>query len=306
MYLNFSLCLVILFILSCSNSPNASLRNVEIYPIDRTEVPNEIQSSVISTLANGFSSFHKNTYSVDIWSYSMDKKFILGGEGRGPGELGRISKVASIGDEILILDTVNKSILKFGSKGEFIENVYYDGMLMSLAVDQQDNIYYGNVNFDRISIKKAKFKSFAKSETIFSMPIRDLSQAAFDLKVQAGHLLVNRYLSNETILINLASGDTQILSNEYLPVEAEFTQSGPYKLPLGPVWRTNNIIDSTLFQLRNLPDSKSEVYRSDLDGNIDALFTFNHYTTSFFEYGDEVWMFSPDSLYKYPKLSFFK
>src|SRR5690606_17840699 len=115
------------------------------------------------------------------------------------------------GDEILILDTVNKSILKFGSNGEFIENVYYDGMLMSLAVDEQKNIYYGNVNFDRISIKKSSFQSFAKSETIFSMPIRDLSQAAFDLKVQAGHLLVNRYLSNETILINLASTVTKTL-----------------------------------------------------------------------------------------------
>lgn len=304
MYLKLGPSLLIPFVLSCSSSPEVSIITVEIDPIDRIELPTEIHSSNTSTLRNGFSSFQEKTYSVDIWSYSIEKKFKLGGEGRGPGELGRISKVVSMGDEILILDTVNKSILKFDTNGEFIENIYYDGMLMSIAVDSQMNIYHGNVNFDRISIRKSTFESFAKSETIFSMPIRDLSQAAFDLNVQAGHLLVNRYLSNETILINLASGETQILSNSYLPTEAEFTQSGPYKLPLGPVWRTNAIIDRTLFQLRNIPDSKSEIYRSDLDGNINALFTFNHYTTSFFEYGEEVWMFSPDSLYKYPKSSF--
>lgn len=304
MYLKLCLCLLLLILISCSSSPNVSITNVEIEPNDRLEVPIEMQSSDISTLASGLASTQENKLTIDIWSYSLEKKLEFGGEGRGPGELGRISKVASFEDEVLILDTANKSILKFGSDGEFIENVYYDGMLMSLAVDEQKNIYYGNVNFDRISIKKSTFKSFAKSETIYSRPIRDLSQAAFDLKVQAGHLLVNRYLSNETILINLASGETQILSNAFLPTEAEFTQSGPYKLPSGPVWRTNAIIDSTLFQLRNIPDSKSEIYRSDLDGNIDALFTFNHYTTSFFEYGDEIWMFSPDSLYKYSKSSF--
>lgn len=304
MYLKFGPFLLILLVLSCSSSPEVKIINVEIDPIDRLEVPIEIQSSNISTLTNGLASTQENKFTIGIWSHSLEKKFELGGEGRGPGELGKISKVASNGDEILILDTVNKSILKFGSSGEFIENVFYDGMLMSLAIDQQNNIYYGNVNFDRISIKKSTFESFAKSETIFSMPITDLSQAAFDLKVQAGHLLVNRYLSNETILINLANRATHTLRNAYLPVEAEFTQSGPYKLPLGPVWRTNAIFDNTLFQLRNIPDSKSEVYRSDLDGNIDALFTFNHYTTSFFEYGDEIWMFSPDSLYKYSKSSF--
>jgi hypothetical protein len=304
MYLNFGLCLVILFILSCSNSPETSLINKKIDPIDQFEVPTEIQSSDISKLSNSIASYQKNTLTVDVWSYSLDKKYVLGGEGRGPGELGRISKVTPFGEETLILDTVNKSILRFGSSGEFIDNIYYDGMMMSLAVDQQMNIYHGLVNFDRISVNRSTFHSFSNGETIFSMPIRDLSQSAFDLIVQDGHLLINRYLTNQTIKINLKSRDIQILSNTYIPEEAEFKQSGPYKLPLGPVWRTNAIIDSTLFQLRNIPDSKSEIYRSDLNGNINALFTFNHYTTSFFEYGDEVWMFSPDSLYKYSKSSF--
>lgn len=283
-----------------------NILKVEIDPIDRIELPYDIQSSVISTLTNGIASFQEDKFTIDIWSHSLDKKYVIGGEGRGPGELGRISKVVSMGDETLILDTVNKSILKFDSTGNFIENVYYDGMMMSIAVDSQKNIYYGNVTFDRISVKKSTFESFGNSETIFSMTIRDLSQAAFDLKVSAGNLLVNRFLSNQTLKINLTSGETQTLVNEYIPSEAEFTQSGPYKLPLRAVWRTNAIINRYLFQLRNIPNTKSEIYRSDLDGNIDALFTFNHYTTSFFEYGEEIWMFSPDSLYKYPKSSFLK
>lgn len=304
MYLRTSLCLIILFTLSCSSSPETSLINVEIDPMERIELPIEIQSSDISMLSKGFSSYQRSSYTVDIWSFSMDKKYVIGGEGRGPGELERISKVASFGDETLILDTVNKSILRFDQSGKFIDNVYYDGRIMSFAVDSQKNIYYGDVDFDRISIKETTIGSFAESETIFSMSIRDLSQAAFDLKVQAGYLLVNRYLTNQTIKINLANGEVQTLSNAYIPNEAVFTQSGPYKLPSGPVWRTNAIIENTLFQLRNIPDSKSEIYRSDLDGDFDALFTFNHYTTSFFEYGEEIWMFSPDSLYKYPKSSF--
>lgn len=304
MNLKIGLYFTILFTLSCSSSIEPSLINIEIDSLERVEVPIDIQSANISRLNDGFASFRENSFNIDIWSFTFDKSYVLGSEGRGPGELGRISKIVSMGDEILILDTVNKSILKFDTTGKFIDIVYYDGMVMSLAADSQKNIYYGSVNFDRISIIKSTFDTFSKSQTIFSMPIRDLSQAAFDLKVESEFLLVNRYLSNQTIKIDLASGFAKTLANTYLPEEADFTQSGPYKLPSGPVWRTNAIIENRIFQLRNIPDSKSEIYRSDLNGNIDALFTFSHYTTNFFERGEEVWMFSPDSLYKYPKSSF--
>jgi hypothetical protein len=297
---------LLLLISSCSQSTNSELRQLIIKPISTTSIPEEANSAAISGLSNGFASYHRNSSDITTWSYELSKISNFGGEGRGPGEIGKVSEVVPLIDKTLVLDTRNKSILKFGADGDFIESIYYDEMIMSIAADSLDNIYFVVVNFDRITVNKSTFKNFSKTETIFSLPIRDLSESAVKLNVQKQKLFLNRYLTNETLVIDLESSTVIKMANPFLPVEAEFSKNGPYKFPVRPVWRSNIMIDTSVFQLRNISDSKSEVYRSDLDGNIDALFTFNHYTTSFFEYGDEVWMFSPDSLYKYPKLSFFK
>ncbi len=298
--------IILVLFYSCNDSSISDLKQETLLPVHKSELPFEIKSAAISKLSNSIASFQNNSSVVTIWKGNLQDFLQVGGKGRGPGEIGKVAEIVSSSDGYLILDTQNKTLSKFNYEGDHIASVFYEEMIMSISVDNLDNLYFSVVNFDRVSIKKSTFKSFNNSETIFSMPIKDLSESANKLNVQGQHLLINRFLTNQTINVDLNTLEAKIIINEFLPDDAEYKSNGPYKLPIRPVWRTNSIIGSLIFQLRNISNNKSEIYRSDLDGNIDALFTFNHYTTSFFEVGDEVWMFSPDSLFKYPKSSFLK
>jgi hypothetical protein len=294
----------LLFAVSCSQPTDAELEFITVTPISRLEVPYEAKSAAISKLNSGFASFQINSTAIHVWTPELVLSYKLGGEGRGPGEIGKIAAVVSSNYGTLVLDTMNRSILKYDVNGEFDQSIYYEDMIQSLAVDSTDTIYSLVVNSERITVKKSRFTNFSESSILFSMPIRDLSEAAIKLNVHGGHLFLNLFLTNKTLILDLNTLELNTLTNHFLPSEAEFSPNGPYKLPIRPVWRTNALIENMIFQLRNVSDSKSEVYRSDWNGTIDAIFTFNHYTTNFFAVEDEIWMFSPDSLYKYPKSRF--
>lgn len=302
---NYSILVILIsFVISCSVKSNTSLNQVELVPKHKTELPIDAKSGAIVGIENGFASFQKNASTIDIWTVDFDKKYSLGREGRGPGEIGKVAGIYSSSGSLFILDTMNKAILQFDSSGTYINSTFYEDMVMAITPDSQNNIYSVIVNFDRVSIRKSVFEAFSDFETVYSFPIRDLSESAVKLYIQGNYLLINRYLTNKTLVLDLSKRQVTTLINEFLPENAEFSQNGPYKLPIRPVWRSNLMINNSIFQLRNISANKSEVYRSDLDGNIDVLFTFNHYTTSFFENGNEVWMFSPDSLFKYNTSSF--
>lgn len=297
--------ILLLFINSCKEKGLPDLSSIEVQLISANELADNLKLQNVFYDDDRIVGYHNSVHSVSLWNKDLGLKLAFGREGQGPGEFGNISSVIAYLDGYLILDTTNRSIHRFDKLGNYTSSVYYSDRIMSISADSTGLIYAGIAEQDKVFVRISTFEKFESFKVIFAMNLNDLFESAHILHMSKGHLLFNRVFTNQTIIIDTKNQLSRTLTNRYLPEEANFTRSGPYKIPDEPVWRSNTIIEDKIFQLRNIPDSKSEIYRSDLDGNIDAMITFDHYTTSFFEMGEEVWMFSPDSLYKYAKSSFF-
>jgi hypothetical protein len=295
---------VVILLCSCIKEPFPEIYPIEVQYISSSELSENLRLQNVFYKDSKIVGYHNSIHYVSLWNDDLSLNSMFGREGQGPGEFGSISSVIPYLDDYLILDTTNRTIHRFDNRGNYISSIYYSDRIMSLIADSNGIIYAGVAELDKIFVRASTFEEFDNFKVIFAMNINDLFETAHILNLYNDYLLINRLFTNQTVLIDTRNQRTKTLTNHFIPEEANYSRNGPYKIPEQPVWRTNAIIEDQIFQLRNIPESKSEIYRSDLNGNIDALITFNHYTTSFFELGEEIWMFSPDTLYKYSKSSF--
>jgi hypothetical protein len=277
-----------------------------VHPIASQSIvlPDQFKNSSINKSDDRFVGFLNNSVTINVWDIQNNNHFSFGQEGQGPGELVDVSVAIPHSNGLIVLDSGNKLITLFDSYGAFNYSNSYSDRILSIAYSIDGTLYQGIMEPNRVVVKMSDVSDIENAKVIYSLPIKDISESAHTLSIHGSYLFINRLFTNQTIAIDLKTMEHKILTNSYLPPTAEFHQQGPFKVPIRPVWRSNVMLNNQLFQLRNTSNTSSEIYRSDINGTIDMLFTLNHPTVSFFEHKDEIWMFSPDSLFKYPKSKF--
>jgi len=293
-----------LLVSSCNTGPVRELPVVHSIASQATVLPDQFKNSSINKADDRLVSFLNNSVTINVWDTDNNIHFSFGQEGQGPGELVDVSMVIPHSNGLIVLDSGNKSITLFDLNGSFLySNIYLD-RIISIAYSMDGTLFQGIMEPNRVVVKMSDVSDIENAEVIYSLPVKDISDSAHTLSLHGSYLFINRLFTNQTIAIDLKTMEYKTFINNYLPPTAEFHKQGPFKVPVRPVWRSNLMLNNQLFQLRNTSNTSSEIYRSDINGTIDMLFTLKHPTVSFFEHKDEIWMVSPDSLFKYPKSKF--
>lgn len=192
-------------------------------------------------------------------------------KGRGPGELISPTSIRCTEKFIYIMDEGKKSIEVFNHDLHFEKSIQPQLPFISFEVYTDDIIYLSSFDMLSLSIVKLSGEGFAVEEFIHVETSNVPSDLTAFLSRDQNYLYVKKLFTNEFYQISFENHSLKKFTNPYLNDRATLRQAGEFRIPSRVVWNQLFTLNDIIFQLVQITDTESALYKFSLDGRISSI-----------------------------------
>lgn len=293
---------VILSLLLIGCKQQSTLTTINLVEVESESVlyPDGFIYESISIGNNHILTWSRNSHYVDVYDFDLNLTRTVGRFGSGPGEFQRIDDTYWVGDYIIVYDANKKMYEFFDPEGNYLRSVISDKRITSSIVKNDTTIFVNVLEPSAAYVVELSGENLENERYLFVNNNGDMMSNYNILDMDDTHIIVKSMFTNKAFLIDKNNLSVRTLTNRFMSANPSFNIVADVRVPTSTIWRDGLKIDDIFLKARNREGSVSEIFRYQSNGSVDAKFDFPEFITRMFRIDQEIWIFTPTSLQKFP------